>query len=546
MSLQKKKLPLTYVGISISPTLIEAAIVQPSKDVGSAPHKIIRTAVVPVPGGVLSNAGDEVRDIASLSAALNTVLNDLRPKTRVVHMSIPATLLRVTEMPAVQPKELYLSLTSEAERYKTFDDTEAVVDFAILDSPPPSPGQYRVVFAAVRGDTLAAYKQACQKARIKVASIDIEPMSVLRGMAGSAVLDSLVQQIGASAYWGTIIVEAERVRLALWQGNTLMELREVQMDTREFALADPNTVSANDLFDEIQRTVKTNAPSIWLTYKMPPDMDNVLAQRFNVPVRGALIGPAVVSDTPSLQVATVGAALRSQVQYPFDFDLNTSAKLYAVAKQAAPDSAQTEAMVGLATVAGGILTFLALLAWGGISLITQFYYVAQNTEKQAQLQGVRDEMTSVQSQIDQISGLADYHAFAKEVLDKTKVRNKAFVEFIHDLRQKTPTAVWVYSIKVEDDDNLTFRGKSTDHEAIIDLAQSFDDVKYASSIVVNSIKEDKIGPTNVFRFIITGKVKADPSLVEPTIPKSPLDPLQAPAAGGAPVVVPPSAPTGAP
>jgi Tfp pilus assembly PilM family ATPase len=522
----KKKLPPCYVGMSVSKSMVEAAVLQPSKDVGVSPHTIVRSVMLPLPDGVLSPSGDEVLDSQTLSSVMSAALSEVKAKSRQVHLCIPATLLRVTEMPIMQPKELYLSLTSEAERYKTFDETESVVDFSLQDNPPPAPGQSRVVFNAVRGDTLAAYKMACVKAKIKIASIDIEPMHVLRGMAGSGVLDSLVTQIGQAAFWGTLFVEPERIRLALWQGNILYELREVQMDTREFALADPNTMAANDLFDEIQRTIKTNVPSIWLTYRMPAAMDQVLAQRFNVPVRAAMIGPGVAADKPTLQVSTVGASLRNLVEFPFDFDINSSGKLYAAPKQASPG--QTDAVVGLMTVLGGIGMLLSLLAWGGLALFTQFALTPQLTEKQTQVDSITAEISSVQSQIDQISGTADYYSFAKEVLNKTKARNQAFVEFIADLRRKTPPALWVYQVKLNDKDMVIFQGKTTDHQSVLNLAKSFDEVRYANTIRVRYIAEDKIGATPVFRFVITGSIKADPSIMNVEETKAPLDPLAKP------------------
>jgi hypothetical protein len=516
MSTTKKKLPATYVGLSISPTVVEAVVLQPSKDPAAQPHRVVSSFTYPIPQGIFNPSGDELIDPAGLTSVLGNVMNQAKAKTRMVHLSLPATLLRVTEMPRVQPKELYLSLSSEAERYKIFDNSDAVVDFEIIDSPGLPANQCRVVFGAIRSDTLNGLKTAFQKARIKIASIDLEPMNVLRGMAGSAVLDSLVQQIGPNAFWGTIFVESERIRLALWQGNNLIELREVQMDTRDFALADPGSLAANDLFDEISRTAKTNLPSIWLTYKMPLEMDSLLSQRLNVPVRPCLIGPAVTLDQTNLQVATVGASLRSLVTFPFDFDLISSSKAFAVPAKVAnkPDnSAQTEALAAFLTVGGGALLVLSLIIWGILALVDMFYFQAQLLAKAGEVSQLTAQITELDNKILTIKGVSDYQNFAKEAMRQTKIRNSAFVSFMNDLRDKSPGQLWVYQVKV--DDKLAVLGRALEHQSVLNLAKSFDDVPYAKKILIKSIKEAMVGGQPVFNFQFDGELNLKPDLLQP-------------------------------
>ncbi|MBY0402703.1 MAG: pilus assembly protein PilM, partial [Cyanobacteria bacterium] len=336
----KKKVPQTFLGISISSHKVEVASIQPSRDVETTPHKIIKSVSYTLADGILSFGGDVVQDPNALGQIISSLVDQVKPKSRVAHLSIPGTLLRFTEMPKMQPKELYLSLSSEAERYKIFDDTEAAVDFSVLDIPGTPANQQKLVFGAVRNDTLNAYKQILKIAKIKIASIDLEPLNVLRGMAGTAVLNSLVQQIGPTAFWGTILVEPERVRLLLWQGSNLVDLREFQM-------GDPNSYVISDLLDEIQRTTKTNQPAIWLTYRMPEVADKILSERLNIPVRSCLIGPAITQDQPDLMVSTVGTALRSLVSFPFDFDILTSSKLYAAPTNKPDNSKNKEMLVTL-------------------------------------------------------------------------------------------------------------------------------------------------------------------------------------------------------
>lgn len=110
-------------------------------------------------------------------------------------------------------------------------------------------------------------------------------------MAGTGVLDSLTQQIGEDAYWGTIFVESDRVRFSLWQGSALMDLRELSMDTREFSVVEANSPLIFDLLDEIRRTAANTFPAIWLTDNLPAPIAQGLSQQLGVPVRPCVVGP---------------------------------------------------------------------------------------------------------------------------------------------------------------------------------------------------------------------------------------------------------------
>jgi 5-methylcytosine-specific restriction endonuclease McrBC GTP-binding regulatory subunit McrB len=80
-------------------------------------------------------------------------------------------------------------------------------------------------------------------------------------------------------------------------------------------------------------------------------------------------------------------------------------------------------------------------------------------------------------------------------------------------------------VKLNDKDMVVFQGKTTDHNSVLNLAKSFDEVRYANTIRVLYIAEDKIGATPIFRFVITGAIKADPSIMNLDETKAPLDPL---------------------
>lgn len=515
MSTPKKKLPLSYIGVSITASLLEVAVFSKNS------LKIDKGLAYPLPSGIFNEAGDEILDVNALSQALNSAMNQLKVKNRLVHVSIPGTLFRMTEMLRMSPKELYVSLSSEAERYKVFDNTEAIVDFVevVVADRPLAANMHRVVFGAIRKDTLQGYRDAFTKAKIKIASIDLEPLNVLRGMAGSLVLDSLVQQIGPTAYWGVIFVERDRVRLSIWQGNSLIELREVQMDTRDLAHANPDNFSVTDLMEEINRTSKSATPSIWLTYNMPGEMDQVLTDKLGIPVRPCFIGPSIQVEIPALSVSTAGSSMRSDIPFPFDFDLSSSQRLYAQSsskggkgKPSGPDMAPEKANMaligGVICMAITLFVYCVLLVMNNLVIGGQ---IGDLTSKKATLEA---EKADLEMKISQNRGTYDIQTFAIDTKQKAKIRNTVFTKLIDDLREKTPANVWISEIKVVGDDTITVAGKALEHQSVLDFAKAFDDVPYAENIGISKLSEGSMGLTPVYLYNISGKVKLAPEVLQ--------------------------------
>jgi Tfp pilus assembly PilM family ATPase len=508
------KLPQTPIGISITPTVIEAAVFT------KAGLKIDQGVTYPLPEGVLSPSGDEILDPQALVSILGQVFAQTKAKKRIAHVSIPGTLLRMNEMLRMSPKEMYVSLSSEAERYKVFDNTEAVVDFLEVNVPGRilNPNMLRTVFCGVRKDTLVMYRDVFQKAKIKMASLDLEPLNVLRGMAGSLVLDSLVQQIGPSEYWGVIFIEKERVRLSIWQSSDIIELREVQMATSELSAADPNSFAVADLVEEIERTSKSARPQIWLTYNMPGEMDAVLSERLQVPVRPCFVGPSMTMDAANLSVAAVGCSMRSEVPFPFSLDLTTSQKRFAQKGKssgtaAAPEEDENPQQTTMLMVGGGVCLALVMAVYLLLLGVNQLFIQSGIGSLTADEQSLGADIAQVKYQIDQSRGNYDLQAFTIDVKERTKIRNTVLDKLVEDLRTKTPANVWISHVKVDDD--ILMEGKALEHQSVLAFAKSFDTVPYAGSIVIDQLKEGFVGSAPVYEYKIKGKVRLAPELLKP-------------------------------
>ncbi len=509
MAGKKRKGP--HVGVSITDTQLEIAFFDPKTFQISQSHQVA------LPETVMGENGDKVLDLNQLASIIKSALGNLKPKVKAVNLSLTATLLRMVEMPKMEPQELYLSLSSEAERYKSFDDTEAVVDFHIL--PPTeglSPSMNRVVFGAIRSDTFSSIQGAFKAAKIKIASVDIHPLDTLRAMAGTGVLDSLVEQIGPENTWGTVFIEPERVRFSLWKGNSLIDLREVSMDTTEFAYAGPDAPFVYDLVDEIRRTTKNLVPSLWLTQDLPENIGQKLSEQLGVPVRPCVLGNNLRLDQPGISLATVGSAMHTKIEYPFDFDFMTGAsQAAAMGKKGAAAAVVEDVEEGpgptILIVSGAVLTFLALLVWGGLAAFNVFFLGLQVQNLTAE-EGVKMNRTQqLTLEMNALRMTSDLRAQVIDVINQARIRNAIYLNLTEDLQSLTPDKVWVYHI--EAGDGLALEGKALSHQAVIDFARQFDSLLYARDVIIDGIQEEANGSSILYKFKIHGRSHFNEKLI---------------------------------
>lgn len=507
----KKKKPV-YAALSISHRAVEFAVFSPKN------LAIEYANSIALPDGLLDPELDTIRDAGVLKDLIAQVLRDAKPRPAVVHLSLPGTLVRMVEMPKMEPSGLYVSLSSEAERYKTFDNTEASVDFVVVDNPRLPPNMQQLVLGAVRSDALSAYLKIMKELKIKVHSIGLEPLNVLRGMAGTGVLDSLVQQVGTDAQWGMILADPSRIRFSLWQCDKLLEFRELSMDTRNFANAVNDPIVVEDLLEEIRRTTKTMQPVLWMTDNIPPKLEEVLSSHLGCPVRSAPIGNAVAMNHP-LSLCAIGAAMTSVVPFPFDMDisegLNHSGGTVTSAVAASAGDAGKEVPPWL------IPSGIASIALGGVASAIMWMMAmsvaAQVPDLQSKVDGVKVEVSGLESRQRELKRKAELDQSLIQMIEKAKIRNYVYVSLTEDLKKKTPTEVWIQTMLVND--GMELAGKALNHKAVINFAKSFDAAPYTKAVLIDSIVEGKLGGSLVYDFKISGGVNLDKSILpapEPT------------------------------
>jgi Tfp pilus assembly PilM family ATPase len=507
----KKKKPV-YAGLSISHREVELAVFSPKTMV------IEQSFSLPLPDGLFDNEMDTVRDVSLLKEHISELLKQAKPRPTLLHISLPGTLLRMVEMPKMDASALYLSLSSEAERYKTFDHTEAAVDFVLVPNPYLPANMQQLVLGAIRSDVFSIYLKLFKELKIKPTSISLEPVNILRGMAASGVLDSLVQQIGSDSRWGMILVELGRVRFSLWQGDRLVELRELVMDTSEFEQAQTNGMVVEDLLEEMRRTTKNESPTVWLTSNMPAAMEQILSQRLDIPVRSAPMGNSIGMTQP-LQLATLGVTTSSLVSFPFDLDIMegmksagnpssspSNAPAAKVEESGAPDLFIPMGVVVLmlSFVATGILYAMGLLSGQGIP------------DLESKLEASKLAVSALQTREQELRSKSNLNHELQDVLKQAKARAHVYVALTDELKERTPSQqVWIQTLKIDSiagESPMELDGRALNHQSVINFARSFDDVPYTKAVLIDSIKEGKLSGNLIYDFKISGSVNLAPVL----------------------------------
>ena len=520
MAVGMKRKKAWSVGISIHPDRVSLV------RVSNQGLELGQTNTVPLGTGVIASNGNQVLNVNALAEALTKLIKQSGVKERNFHLSVPATLVRMVEMPALAPNEMQVSLSSEAEGYKAFSNTEAIVSFAFADptNKPAAGGKKWVVFGALRSDAIDGYYMACKKAKMKLSSIDVHPVNTLRSMAATGVLDSLVRQIEADEIWGMLHIDAERLFVTLWHGNQVLEVREASVDMNAVQMATANTPDGtlvDDCVEEIRRTIKTQNPAVWLVTNVPANLADALAERFATPFTPAQIDPALLQGETSVELDAFGAALHEDVPFPFGFNFMhpglgaKAAEVKPAVDKTKPGNIKTRTSssglhplipVGIACCVA--VALLSVIAFG----VNSFYI---QPEKNKLAQGVSDaqsRVTGLSQQLSQLQSWASLEQAAVTLLRNARIRNKTYTRLANDLIRMTPNNLWVHNILVGQ--TIEIDGKTTQHESVMAFAKQFDTTVYAKNLLINAIREDWIGNVKVYTFKVAGGLTLAPELLQ--------------------------------
>ena len=494
------------VGISIQPNMLEGALYNKES------NQIIRSVNYSLPQGIITSGGDMVSDAKMLAEMFKVLLRDLNPPQCDVHLSVPSTLLRVMELPKMEREEYYTSLASEAERFRAFDNTEAVVEFEPLDGAS-SPTLQRLIFAAIRKDSFLQYREAAKLAKIKLTGISLDTVQVFRAFMGTGVLEGIIEQVGHSNFvWGTILQEFDRLRFFLWRGGKIIEIREITMSGQLLDAAQEDSLILSDLITEVRRTVqaaKIDPPLFWLTSRLSYVVVQALQQTLNIPVQSIQYHESLMVDRADISLAVIGTCLASFVEEPYPLNLLENIALHQQEIGGFGGGTLPNYLDGLD------LTYFKEkgLPWAlGCTILvlgTWFLLLTVNQLQAKQLNGLTVASQTKDSSLEQLNAELEtlkqtynLNQGILKVANQSKQMNQIALALLNDLQRLTPNTMWFSDISF--DTNLKINGYCLKQQEIIEFTQLFEQRPYAHDIVINNINERMINGNRAFNFTIAG------------------------------------------
>ena len=536
-SLPSKKTEKYSVSLSIGSHEIEGAVFNHEQ------NAVIKSVVHKLPAGLVVSGGDVLSNAQALGDLFMSIMQDLDAPTRKVQLSIPCTLMRLMEVPKMEAEEYYVFLASEAERFRAFDNTEAVVAFNELPSASHTANQ-RLLYTAVRRDSFLRYRQAAQLAKIQLLSIHVEPLQVLRGSFAKGVLHSRLIEVEHpdTLCWGSILHEFDRLRFLIWQGKELIDIREVTMSEQMLANPNEQALVLSDLLMELKRTVanlKTIEPQFWLTHHL----NYVLLQHLQHETGKAFqcfeLPTSIQVDRADLGMAVLGGCLtdahpepyllnfldkkapyhKENMSFSSPFDGFTWSNLDAL-----NFSQQVFATTLLPFVFGSI--GVVMVAWITLMVVNQYTEndTTQTNEAKASLE---DKVAQLKSQIDYYQQVYRLSEKVLSVANASKSVNILLLGLLSDI-QHLPASLWFNEVGY--DKQISITGNALKPEDILDLTHQLEQRRYGRDFVLHYIREEDVGDDAplIYSFMLGGFLNAEETPVADEILPQKTEPVKDP------------------
>jgi Tfp pilus assembly PilM family ATPase len=512
---QSKKAEKYAVAISIGASSLEGAVYSVEE------QAIIRSNIFRLPPSIISTAGDTLADPQALGDLMLNLMKDMAAPTRAVHLCVPCTLMRVVELPKMEDDEYYLSLASEAERFRAFDNTEAVIQFDKL-AEASSPVNQRLVYNAIRKDTFLAYQRLMKQARLSIASFNVEPVQVMRSVFATGMMETLAQHAETPDFcWGTMMHEFDRLRFMVWKGQQLVDIREITVSGQLLSNTEENAVVLSDLVMELKRTlmaVRPHVPQFWFSHRINYVLLQHLQQELGVTFRSFQLPSTFQVDRTDIGMAVVGGVFSHQEPRPYQLNLLQSKS--AVQTEASPfglslfnfksdegfggedalgeDNPLKKFVLPATLGATGMVGIVWLLLFGII--LFQENFQQQNSRSGKQLEESIDRLNTKVNQYKQ-----SYLLSTKilSVADSSKEVNGILLGLLADV-QYLPSSLWLSEISY--DKQVSITGYALQHQDIAAITKSFEQRPYGRNFVLHHITEENLGNNTgtVYNFLLGG------------------------------------------
>lgn len=185
------------IGIDIGATSVRVAIMalgtmdgRPSVTVHGLDH-------VPLPPSTVVNG--VVNDPTALTEALKYLWdkNDYGCRNVILGIAGPQVVVRDLQMPNLTPEQRDKALPFQAKEVVALPMDQVILDFAQLGDADPETNQVRGLLVATPRQPVVAAVDAVERAKLKVARVDLSSFAVLRAIADEHLAVEAVVDLGA-------------------------------------------------------------------------------------------------------------------------------------------------------------------------------------------------------------------------------------------------------------------------------------------------------------------------------------------------------------
>ena len=176
------------VGLKIGASQVAAARIT-----NNGSPQLVQLARAPLPDGVV--VGGELRDVIQLSETLNELFTKNKLPKRGVRLGIANNRIgvRTFEIAGIDdPKQLANAIRFRAQETLPIPLEEAVLDWQVLSEQTDESGQTtrRILLVVAYRELVDQYIEACKRAGIRLAGIDLEAFAMLRALTTPLAADA--------------------------------------------------------------------------------------------------------------------------------------------------------------------------------------------------------------------------------------------------------------------------------------------------------------------------------------------------------------------
>lgn len=185
------------IGVDIGATSVRAAILSPGTHEGRPSVTVHGLGQVPLPKGAVSNG--VVIDQAVVTAALKELWTTYKFECRHVILGITNQQLVVRDLtiPNLDPEQRAKALPFQAREIVALPMDQVLIDFTQLGEPDPATNMVSGLLVATPRQPVLAAVQAVERAKLKVARVDLSSFAALRSIADEQLSVEAVIDMGA-------------------------------------------------------------------------------------------------------------------------------------------------------------------------------------------------------------------------------------------------------------------------------------------------------------------------------------------------------------